>query len=78
MCVYCYHVTLTFCYKVRKIQEKNIVNSVIVQVFDRLSRQSSVLFMYKWVWLCASIINTKPISWVYSFSLKYFYKNKDK
>ena len=25
-----------------------------------------------------SIINTEPISYVYSFSLKYFYKNNDK
>ena len=23
MCVYCYHVIITFCYKVRKIQKKN-------------------------------------------------------
>ena len=37
MCVYCYHVIITFCYKVRKIQEK-IVKLVIVQVFDWLSK----------------------------------------
>ena len=37
MCIYCYHVIITFCYKVSKIQEKN-VKLVIVQVFDWLSR----------------------------------------
>ena len=37
MCVYCYHVIIKFCYKVSKIQEKN-VKLVIVQVFDWLSR----------------------------------------
>ena len=38
MCVYCYHVILIFCYKVRKIQEKKFVKLVIVQVFYWLSR----------------------------------------
>ena len=35
-------------------------------------------FMYEWMWLYASIINTELVSYVYSFSLKYFYKNNDK
>ena len=30
------------------------------------------------MWLYASIINTELVSYVYSFSLKYFYKNNDK
>ena len=38
MYVYCYHVIITFCDKVRKIQEKKIIKLVIVQVFDWLSR----------------------------------------
>ena len=38
MYVYCYHVIITFYYKVRKIQEKKFVKLVIVQVFDWLNR----------------------------------------
>ena len=38
MCVYYYHVIITFCYKVSKIQEKKNVKLVIVQAFDWLSR----------------------------------------
>ena len=38
MYVNCNHVIITFCYKVRKIQEKKIIKLVIVQVFDWLSR----------------------------------------
>ena len=38
MCVYCYHVMITFCYKVSKIQEIKNVKLVIVQAFDWLSR----------------------------------------
>ena len=37
MCVYCYQIIINFCYKVSRIQEKN-VKLVIVQVFDWLSR----------------------------------------
>ena len=36
MCVYCYYVIITFCYKVRKIQKKKIVKVVLVQSFDWL------------------------------------------
>ena len=77
MCVYCYHIIITVCYKVSKIQEK-IVKLVIIQVFDWLSRHIVYNFIYEWVWLCSLIINTEPMSWDYSFSLKYFYKNKVK
>ena len=35
---------------------------VIVQEFNWLSRHVMYYFMDKWVWLCASIINTKPMS----------------
>ena len=39
MCVYCYHVIITFCYKVSKIQEKKkIIKLVIVQALDWLTR----------------------------------------
>ena len=38
MCVYCYHVIITFCYKVSKIQEKKNIKLVIVQAFDWLSK----------------------------------------
>ena len=38
MCVYYYHVIITFYYKVSKIQEKKNVKLVIVQAFDWLSR----------------------------------------
>ena len=38
MCVYYYHVIITFCYKVNKIQEKKNVKLVIVQAFDWLTR----------------------------------------
>ena len=39
MCVYCYHVIITFCYKVGKIQKKKRKEKlVIVQAFDWLSR----------------------------------------
>ena len=37
MCVYCYHVIITFYFKVKKIQVKKIVKLVIVQVFDWLN-----------------------------------------
>ena len=40
ICVYCCHVITTFCYKASKIQEKKIVELVIVQAFDWLSRTS--------------------------------------
>ena len=30
------------------------------------------------MWVCRSIINKVPMGWVLSFSLKYFYKNKNK
>ena len=46
MCVYYYHVIITFCYKVSKIQEKKNVKLVIVQVFDWLSGHwCIILFM---------------------------------
>ena len=51
---------------------------MIVQAFDWLSRHVVYYFIYEWVSLCVSIINTEPMSYVYSFSLKYFYKNNDK
>ena len=38
MCVYCYHVIITFCYKVSKIQEKKIIKLAIVEAFDWLSK----------------------------------------
>ena len=60
--MYCYYVIITFCYEVSKIQEKKIVKLMIVQVFDWLSKQVVYNFMYEWVWLCALIINTKPMS----------------
>ena len=47
MCVYYYHVIITFCYKVSKIQEKKNVKLVIVQAFDWLSR-------YQYIILCTN------------------------
>ena len=47
MCVYYYHVIITFYYKVRKIQENKILNLVIVQAFDWLSRNVVYHFMYE-------------------------------
>ena len=38
MCVYYYHVIITFCYKVRKIQKEKLKKLVIVQAFNWLSR----------------------------------------
>ena len=46
MCVYCYRIIITFCYKVSKIQEK-IVKLVIIQVFNWLSRHVVYNFMYE-------------------------------
>ena len=46
MCVYCYRIIITFCYKVSKIQEK-IVNLAIIQVFNWLSRHVVYNFMYE-------------------------------
>ena len=34
--------------------------------------------MYGQMWLCGSIINIMQESWVFSFSLKYVYKNNEK
>ena len=75
MCVYCHHVIITFCYNVKKIQEEKLV---IVLAFNWLSRHIVYYFMYEWVWLYASIINTEPMSLVYSLSLKFFYKINEK
>ena len=47
MCVYCYHIIITFCYKVSKIQEKKTLMVVIVQVFDWLSRHVMYNFIYE-------------------------------
>ena len=38
ICVYFYHIIITFCYKIKKIQEKKLFKLVIVQEFDWLSR----------------------------------------
>ena len=38
MCVYFYHVIITFCYKVSDSRKEKIVKLVSVQVFDWLSR----------------------------------------
>ena len=46
MCVYCYRIIITFCYKISKIQEK-IVNLVIIQEFDWLNRHVMHNFMYE-------------------------------
>ena len=51
---------------------------MIVLAFNWLSRHVVYYFMYEWVWLFASIINIEPMSLVYSFSLKYFYKKYEK
>ena len=47
MCVYCYHVIITFHYKISKIQEKKIVKLVIVQAFDWLRRHIVYNFIYE-------------------------------
>ena len=47
ICVYCYHVIITFCYKISKIQEKKIVKLVIVQAFDWLNKRIVYNFMYE-------------------------------
>ena len=85
MCVYCYHVIIIFCYKlikkkkiifcykVRKIQEKKNFKLVIVQVFYWLSRHVMCYLYMNECGLLLSIINTKPMSSVYQFSLKYLY-----
>ena len=64
MYVYCYYNIIAFCYKVRKIQEKKIVKLVIIQAFDWLSKHIVYYFIYKWMWLYVSIINTELMSWV--------------
>ena len=47
MCVYCYHVIITFCYKVSKTKKKKIVKLMIVQAFDWLSRHKIYKFIYE-------------------------------
>ena len=37
MYVYCYHVIIIFCYRVKDSRKKKIVKLVIVQAFDWLS-----------------------------------------
>ena len=64
MYVYCYYNIIVFCYKVRKIQEKKIVKLVIIQAFDWLSKHIVYYFIYEWMWLYVSIINTELMSWV--------------
>ena len=45
MCIYCYHIIITFCYKVNKIQEKNSKvsqidnnNSIKIKMPDKLNK----------------------------------------
>ena len=64
MYVYCYHIIITVCYKVSKIQKKKIVKLVIIQAFDWLSKHIVYYFIYEWMWLYVSIINTELMSWV--------------
>ena len=47
MCMYCYHVIITFCYKIRKIQEKKNAKLAIIQVFDWLSKHVVNYFIYE-------------------------------
>ena len=46
MCVYCYRIIITFCYKVSKIQEK-IVKLVVIQVFNCLSKHVVYNIVYE-------------------------------
>ena len=46
MCVYCYHIIITFYYKVSKIQEKNCKISDYSSI-DWLSRQLVYNFIYE-------------------------------
>ena len=46
MSMYRYHVIITFCHKVRKIQEKNC-KVVIIQAFDWLSKHEVNYFIYE-------------------------------
>ena len=55
--------------------ESEIVEKVTTSYLIIASQMSTcVLFMYWWVWLFESIINTVWMNWVLSFSLKYFQK----
>ena len=55
MCVYCYHVIITFCYKVRKIVKLVIVQAFNffffflrrIQAFNWLNRHVVYYFMFK-------------------------------
>ena len=47
MRVYCYHIIITSCYKVSKIQEKKIVKLVIGQALDWLSKHIVYNFIYE-------------------------------
>ena len=47
MSVYNYHVIITFCHKIRKIQEKKIAKLVIIKVFDWLNKHIVNYFIYE-------------------------------
>ena len=47
MGVHSYHVIITFCHKIRKIQEKKIAKLVIIQAFNWLSKHVVNYFIYE-------------------------------
>ena len=77
MCVYCYYVIITFYYKVNDSRKKKKKANNCSNIW-LVKETHGLLFMYGWVWLCWLTINMVPVRWVFSFILKYYYKNNDR
>ena len=54
----------------------NLTRSDHMSTYLTIKQQLIVLFMDRWIGLCELIIIQCKWSWVFSFSLKYFYKKK--